>query len=168
MLGRRGSLGHVINQANKLYGTRNQLPQLTLDEFVNNVNFQFGVPLIVLDYVDAITGSDFIQKLHEHINPPKNVERFDPLSRDFTELKNQIDDEFLINIYSLFNALGNVDMDHEKNINQDDREAKQYITLESLCRNLPKVFGIKNDFFARMLFEYMSSHAPHSHIVNYY
>ena len=30
------------------------------------------------------------------------------------------------------------------------------------------MFGIKNDFFARMLFEYMSSHAPHSHIVNYY
>ena len=53
-------------------------------------------------------------------------------------------------------------------ITPEDRESKQYITLESLCRNLPKVFGIRNDFFARMLFEYMSSHSPHTHIVNYF
>ena len=166
---RRGSLGHVIHQANKLYGTRGQLPQLSLDDFVNHVEFKFGIPLIVLDYIDALTGSDFIQQLHERINPPRDVDRFDPANVVFAELKNQIDEDFRVNIYSIFNALGAVDMEKYGNtITELERESRQYITLESLCRNLPKVFGVKNDFFARMLFEYVSSHAPHTHIVNYF
>jgi hypothetical protein len=74
---RRGSWGFITHQANRLYGTKSQLPQLSLDDFVHNVEFTYGIPLIVLDFIDSLTGSDFIQKLHDHINPPKNVERFD-------------------------------------------------------------------------------------------
>ena len=33
--------------------------------------------------------------------------------------------------------------------------------------NLPKVFGIKNDFLAEMLFSFISEHAPQNHIINY-
>ena len=87
----------------------------------------------MLDYVDALTGSNFIQELHHLINPSKTIDRFDATNVVFQELKNQIDEDFLINIYSLFNALGNVDMDQCQNIvTQEDREQKQFITLESL------------------------------------
>ena len=34
--------------------------------------------------------------------------------------------------------------------------------------NLPKVFGVKNDFFAEMLFVYISEHAPETHIINFH
>ena len=34
--------------------------------------------------------------------------------------------------------------------------------------NLHKVFGVKNDFLAEMLFTYISQHAPHSHIINFH
>ena len=41
------------------------------------------------------------------------------------------------------------------------------MTLESMKRNLPKVFGVKNDFFAEMLFSYISEHAPLTHVINF-
>ena len=110
---RRGSWGFITHQANRLYGTKNQLPQLSLDDFIHNVEFTYGIPLIVLDFVDSLTGSDFIQKLHDHINPPKNVERFDTSAQEFEETKKKIDDDFLPWCFSLFNALGNVDLSQE-------------------------------------------------------
>ena len=88
---------------------------------------------------------------------------------DFNELKSNIDDDFLPYTFQLFNALGNIDLQElGKNAQQEEREAKQYMTLESVKRNLPKVFGIKNDFFAEMLFSFISDHAPLSHIINYH
>ena len=35
-------------------------------------------------------------------------------------------------------------------------------------RNLPKVFGIKNDFFAEMLFTFISEHSPLTHKLNFH
>ena len=50
----------------------------------------------------------------------------------------------------------------------EEKESKQYLTLESIKRNLPKVFGVKNDYFAEMLFIFISDHGPTSNIINYH
>lgn len=42
------------------------------------------------------------------------------------------------------------------------------MTLESIQKNLPKVFGIKNNFFGEMLFSFISNHAPLNHRVTYH
>jgi len=68
----------------------------------------------------------------------------------------------------LFNALGVVDIKElPKAMPLEEKETKQYLTFESLKSNLPKVFGIRNDFFAEMLFSYISDHAPMDHKINY-
>ena len=70
--------------------------------------------------------------------------------------------------WALFNALGEVDFDAEiATIIQEERETRQYISLASIKRNLPKVMGIKHDFFGYLLFNYLSAHAPLHYIVNY-
>ena len=55
-----------------------------------------------------------------------------------------------------------------KNAPEEEKFSKQFITLESMKANLPKVFGIKNDFFAEMLFVYISDHAPLTHVINFF
>ena len=40
--------------------------------------------------------------------------------------------------------------------------------MQSIQQNLPKVFGIKNDFFATMLFSYISGRAPLTHKINFH
>ena len=68
----------------------------------------------------------------------------------------------------MFNALGVVDIKElPKAMPLEEKETKQYLTFESLKSNLPKVFGIRNDFFAEMLFSYISDHAPMDHKINY-
>jgi hypothetical protein len=42
------------------------------------------------------------------------------------------------------------------------------MTMESIKRNLPLVFGVKNDFFAEMLFCFISNQAPMTHVINFY
>ena len=72
-------------------------------------------------------------------------------------------------IFQIFNALGKVNLKNlDKNTQPDEKESKQYLTLQSMQDNLPKVFGVKNDFFAEMLFVYISEHAPKTHIINFH
>ena len=84
-------------------------------------------------------------------------------------MKGNIDEEFLPHIFQIFNALGAINLKElGKVVPQDEKESKQYLTLESMKQNLPKVFGIKNDFFAEMLFIYISDHSPMTHKLNFY
>ena len=54
-----------------------------------------------------------------------------------------------------------------KNAPDEEKFVKQFITLESMKENLHKVFGVKNDFLAEMLFVYISDHAPLTNIINF-
>lgn len=55
-----------------------------------------------------------------------------------------------------------------KNALPEEKESKQYMTLQSMQKNLHKVCGVTNDFLAKMLFVYISEHAPESHIINFH
>lgn len=84
---RRGSLGYLIQQASKLYGTKDFNPKLSFEEFDSKVKFTYGVPLIVLDIVDQLTGSTFLSDHYKHVFPKKLIERFDPHCDQFLESK---------------------------------------------------------------------------------
>ena len=85
------------------------------------------------------------------------------------ELKGQVDDDFLPYIFCLFDPLGVVKAEEfDRNTPQEAREARQYLTLESIQKNLPKVFGVKNDFFAEMLFNFISDHGPMENKINFH
>ena len=120
---RRGSFGHIINYANKLYDLR--IPMLSEEEFRDEVQFKFGLPLIVMDFIDHLIGSHLIEQIQNLLYPKKEVERFDTSSEAFKDLKKQVEDDFLINIFSIFNALGAVDESKfDKSTPPQEKEAK--------------------------------------------
>ena len=72
-------------------------------------------------------------------------------------------------IFQIFNALGVINIkEMGKNATEEEKYSKQFITLESMKEKLPKVFGVKNDFLAEMLFIYISEQAPLTHVINFY
>ena len=126
---------------------------------MDNIKFKFGVPLVVLDFIDFVVGSDLIRTAQTFIHPQHHIDRFDAgHDNDFAELKGRIDEDFCPYIFNLFNALGNISRNEfPRNTPLEEKESKQYCTLDSVKRNLPKVFGVKNDFFAEMFFRYISN-----------
>lgn len=80
------------------------------------IDFKFGLPLIIYDFIDYIIGSDLISVVQKFVNPRPYIERFDATNSEFNEIKSKIDEEFLPYIFQLFNALGEIDLkDLDKN-----------------------------------------------------
>ena len=73
-----------------------------------------------------------MEEIDSVVNPARDFDRFDTANLHFNELKAKIDEDFLPYIFSIFNALGRVNFTGIKNITQDDRESRQYLTLKSI------------------------------------
>ena len=68
--------------------------------------------------------------------PKKEVERFDTSSEAFKDLKKQVEEEFLINIFSIFNALGAVDdskFDKSTPLHLYLKPEKKFFTVKKTC-----------------------------------
>ena len=84
---RRDSLGNLIAQAGRLYGTREQNAKVSREEFVELIKFTYEVPLIVLDFVDAVTGSELLKDLKNFEFPFKVTQYFNCDSPRYNGLK---------------------------------------------------------------------------------
>ena len=84
---RRESLGFYITQASKLYGTQDSNAKISVSEFVNDVKFKYSVPLIALDFIDAMTGSELLQDLHNFHLSDNILTRFNIEDPTFLALK---------------------------------------------------------------------------------
>ena len=67
----------------------------------------------------------------------------------------------------VFETLGEIPKDITHDWTKEYKETRQYITYNSLKENFPKVFKIKNDFFAKILFLYLSKRKPLNTKVNF-
>ena len=74
------------------------------------IDFKFGLPLIVFDFVDYMCGSELIPFVQKFVTPQTDIERFDPQNQDFNDCKQKVDEEFLPYIFQIFNALGKVNL----------------------------------------------------------
>jgi len=54
---------------------------------MEKVHFKFGIPLIVLDFLDYVTGSEFIKTVQTFVNPQTHIDRFDHQNHEFGELR---------------------------------------------------------------------------------
>lgn len=84
------------------------------------------------------------------------------------QLKSLIDDTFYNHVLNLFDALGEIDQEVTRDFTTANKEAWQYITYSSLLNKMHKVFGVKNRFFARMLFSFLSDRKPITTHINLY
>ena len=57
---RKPFLSYFIHKKDEVMEAKRSKAFLPIDEFVELVHFKFGIPLIVLDFIDYVTGSDFI------------------------------------------------------------------------------------------------------------
>ena len=48
--------------------------KIKMDEFSCDIDFKFGVPLMILDLIHALTGYEIIEDIRKHVIPPKNIE----------------------------------------------------------------------------------------------
>ena len=81
-----------------------------MDEFSCDIEFKFGVPLMILELIHALTGYEIIDDIRKHVIPPKNIERMNPDCMAFLNDKNGIDEEYHDLIFGIFNSLGELNL----------------------------------------------------------
>ena len=57
--------------------------KIKMDEFAVDVDFKFGIPLVVLDFIYAMTGFNVIQEIKKELEPEKNIERLNTENEEF-------------------------------------------------------------------------------------
>ena len=58
-MARRNSLAHLCNKTDQMYHRKDQ-KKIKMEEFAVDIEFKFGVPMIILDLIHALTGYDII------------------------------------------------------------------------------------------------------------
>lgn len=106
-------LSYFIHKTDDIYKRQEVKAFLNEGDF-ESISFKFGLPLVVLDFIDYMTGSDFIETVYNFVNPDlKNnpIERLEPFHQDeLRQLRDEIDDQFLPFIFGIFNALGEIEI----------------------------------------------------------
>ena len=67
--------------------------KVKMDEFVVDVNFKYGIPMLMLDVINALTGFDIITQIRDELEPKKVYQRLNPDNENFIMLKNKIPEE---------------------------------------------------------------------------
>ena len=65
-----------------------------MDEYSLEVEFKYGVPMIILDVIHAFTGFNIINHIKEDIEPSTKIDRMNPDSFAYLNYKNTITEEF--------------------------------------------------------------------------
>lgn len=64
-----------------------------MDEFSLDVEFKYGVPIMILDVIQAFTGHDLHQEIRREVSPTRLVERMNPDNEQFVNYKMNLTDE---------------------------------------------------------------------------
>lgn len=83
--------------------------KISSDDFMYHTKFTYGVPLIFLDCIDYLTGSDFITQIESFRYPPRLEPQFESTSKEFEATKKKIQEDFLPCAHDLFQKLGAID-----------------------------------------------------------
>lgn len=137
-----------------------------MDEFTR-VKFTATYPMIYLEMLDCLTGENFLGQLHQFDFPPTFVSLIQFDGPEMVQLRSKVDDRFYPIIFMLFDKLGEIDTEITKDLRSTEKESFQFITYTSLCQKMHNVFGIKNVFFAKMFFLFLTNRGPMNTRINY-
>jgi hypothetical protein len=114
---------------------------LTAEEFCRDVTFTFGVPLIIIDLFENLTGTKLLPKLKESMQPHTQVTQVEQYDEELNLLRLNIQEDFYQqHLLPLFNQLGQFDFRDFKQVSPQNIEMFQYLTLQSIQRNFHKAF----------------------------
>ena len=80
-----------------------------MDEFAIDINFKYGVPVIILDIIAALTGYDILSEVRKFITPPKYIERMNPDDERYRTYLDSINEEYHDLVFDIFDQLGELD-----------------------------------------------------------
>ena len=92
-------MSYFLAKKDEICDSKNSKAFLREEDFVDRINFKFGIPLAVLDFFDYIAGSSFIKHVQKFVNPQTYIKRFDEQNAEFNDLKGTIDEDFLPYIF---------------------------------------------------------------------
>lgn len=120
-----------------------------MEEFVCDIEFKYGVPMIILDLIHVFTGYDIVQAIRDEFEPTKHIERMNTEDDKFCALKNTIPDEYQDPIFAIFDSLGKLNLRQiqaETNLKNElqRKNSLSYNAEDSQATFKPKEMSIKD------------------------
>ena len=67
---------------------------MRMDEFSMEVDFKYGVPMIILDFIYAVTGFDVVALINKETQQSPYYDRLNPDSDQFLNYKSTLPEDF--------------------------------------------------------------------------
>jgi hypothetical protein len=100
---------HLFDKSDQLY-QRKDPKKLRIEEYSSEVSFKYGVPMIILDLINALTGAEMIAHAKKEIDKKTYVTRLNPDNDEFIIYKLDVLDEFVDKPFQIFCDLGELDL----------------------------------------------------------
>lgn len=121
---RRNSLAHLMHKTDQMYYRKDQT-KIKMDEFAMEIDFKYGVPMIILDFIYAVTGYNIVEQIDKELNTSKYCDRMNPDNDAFLNYKLTLDLDFQELPFQIFDDFG------ELNLQQIQDETNLRLRLES-------------------------------------
>ena len=137
---RRNSFGGLFKRVQELYQS-SEVTSLNSDEFCKDVIFSFGVPLLIIDLFENLTGTKIVPKLREQMSVNTHVVQVEQYDEELAAMKLHIHEEFYNHhLIYLFNSLGQYEFKEYKQMNQTNIEMIQYLTQHSIQKHFVREY----------------------------
>ena len=84
--------------------------RIKMDEFAVDINFKYGIPMIILDLIYALTGYDIISVVKKDFDNKGFIQRMNPDLEEFQNYQNNILEEQQEFTFSCFDDLAELDL----------------------------------------------------------
>ena len=110
-----------------------------MDEFSIDIEFKYGVPMIILDVIKSLTGFSLNDDLQRELSPPRIIERMNPEDDAFVNYKATLIEDFPDMAFSIFDSFGELDLlKIQDEINQKKIIEEQKLIEDSIQSNTNK------------------------------
>lgn len=106
---RHKDLGHIIAHMNLFYNRTGQVAKISPLEFSQIADWHWGLPFLVLDFVDALTGSNMVAENEQFYSGRKLIEVIQKDDKEFQDVHERIQENFIRFPTQMFNQLGDLD-----------------------------------------------------------
>ncbi len=113
--------------------------RIKMDEFSIDIEFKYGVPMIILDVIKSLTGFSLNDDLQRELSPPRIIERMNPENDAFVNYKATLIEDFPDLAFSIFDSFGELDLlKIQDEINQKKIIEEQKLIEDSIQSNTNK------------------------------
>jgi hypothetical protein len=113
--------------------------RIKMDEFSIDIEFKYGVPMIILDVIKSLTGFSLNDDLQRELSPPRIIERMNPEDDAFVNYKATLIEDFPDMAFSIFDSFGELDLlKIQDEINQKKIIEEQKLIEDSIQSNTNK------------------------------